>query len=303
VTTSGVFVDVAMGDLQLLRMTATYPHRWDRTPGRAEVRGFACRGMGARAPMRSDGVLVRSTAAPLPRCATIDGAHLVVVSPHLDDGVLSCGQLLAARRSAFVVTVMAGVPAECQPPSEWDRRSGFGSAPTAIRARRYEDAVALSSLDAGWMWLEYLDAQYNWGRPTVIELADALDGAVPQEAELLGPLGLREDDHRLTGAAFEEVAQRRLRRGQRCAVYADEPYHRLDRGASARARLRELREHGLRATRRRSANPTGRRAAKARALAAYRSQIGALACSYGPAALGRLGPEAIWTLQLADDDA
>ena len=44
------------------------------------------------------------------------------------------------------MTVMAGVPAECQEPTDWDRRSGFGSAPTAMRTRRHEDAVALSTL-------------------------------------------------------------------------------------------------------------------------------------------------------------
>jgi LmbE family N-acetylglucosaminyl deacetylase len=251
--------------------------------------------------MRSDGVLVRSTAEPLPRPTTISDARLVIVSPHLDDAVLSCGQLLAGRRGAFVVTVMAGVPADSQQPTDSDRRSGFGSATTAMRTRRHEDALALSTLHAGWMWLEYLDDQYDSRRPSPAQLADALDRALPAEAELLGPLGLGHADHRLTGAAFEVLARRRLRRGQRCAVYADEPYHRLDRGASARARLQDLREHGLRPVRRRSTSPAHRRAAKARALSAYRSQIGTLARSYGPAALGRLGPEPIWRLQLIDD--
>jgi LmbE family N-acetylglucosaminyl deacetylase len=252
--------------------------------------------------MRSDGLRVPATAAPDSRGSTIDDARLVVVSPHLDDAVLSCGQLLSDRRGAFVVTVMAGVPPEDQELTDWDRRSGFGSATTAMRVRRREDAVALATLAVGWMWLEYLDAQYDGGRPTVEELADALDRSIPANAELLGPLGLGHADHRLTGAAFERVAQRRLRSGQRCAVYADEPYHRLDRGTSARARLLELHEHGLRSTRRRSASPTRRRAAKARALRAYHSQIGALARSYGPSALGRLGPEPIWTLGLQDDE-
>jgi LmbE family N-acetylglucosaminyl deacetylase len=268
---------------------------------RRPIQGLPDPASGHARRMRSDGVLIRSAAQALPRCSTITDARLVIVSPHLDDAVLSCGQLLAGRRGAFVVTVMAGVPADCQQPTDWDRRSGFGSAPTAMRARRHEDAVALSTLDAGWLWLEYLDGQYDSQRPTVDELADSLDRALPSEAELLGPLGLGHADHRLTGDAFEVVAQRRLRRDQRCAVYADEPYHHLDRGASARGRLLELREHGLRPIRRRAVSPARRRAAKARALAAYRSQIGALAQSYGPAALGRLGPESIWTLELIDD--
>ncbi len=49
-------------------------------------------------------------------------ARVVVVSPHLDDAVLGCGQLLAAWPGATVVTVFAGKPAVYPTPQrEWDR--------------------------------------------------------------------------------------------------------------------------------------------------------------------------------------
>jgi LmbE family N-acetylglucosaminyl deacetylase len=37
---------------------------------------------------------------------------IVVLSPHLDDAVLSCGVLLAANGGARVVTVFAGMPTD-----------------------------------------------------------------------------------------------------------------------------------------------------------------------------------------------
>ena len=38
--------------------------------------------------------------------------NIVVVSPHLDDALLSCGELLARCGGASVVTLFAGAPAD-----------------------------------------------------------------------------------------------------------------------------------------------------------------------------------------------
>ena len=56
------------------------------------------------------------------------GPPVVVVSPHLDDAVLSCGQLLAASREAIVLTVFSAGPDEGAPLTDWDRACGFVSA-------------------------------------------------------------------------------------------------------------------------------------------------------------------------------
>ncbi|MCV5262168.1 PIG-L family deacetylase, partial [Escherichia coli] len=76
----------------------------------------------------------------------------LVISPHLDDGVFGCGQLLAAHPGSTVLTVFAGVP-EAAPAPEWDRRCGFTSAQAAMAARREEDRRALTRLAARPLWL------------------------------------------------------------------------------------------------------------------------------------------------------
>lgn len=54
----------------------------------------------------------------------IDGP-LLVVSPHLDDGVLSLGGALLQRPSSVVVTVLAGLPDD-DGPFDADRKRAAG---------------------------------------------------------------------------------------------------------------------------------------------------------------------------------
>jgi LmbE family N-acetylglucosaminyl deacetylase len=87
----------------------------------------------------------------------MSGSRIVVVSPHLDDAVLSLGATIAswvrAGNDVSVLTVFAGDPNSTSEPSEWDARAGFGSAAEAARARREEDAAACRVLGARPVWL------------------------------------------------------------------------------------------------------------------------------------------------------
>src|SRR5436853_287558 len=70
--------------------------------------------------------------SPLPSPASGRGRKsdletMVAISPHLDDAVLSCGQLLAARPGSVVITVFAGMPRDGSQQTDWDRRCGFAN--------------------------------------------------------------------------------------------------------------------------------------------------------------------------------
>jgi LmbE family N-acetylglucosaminyl deacetylase len=84
----------------------------------------------------------------------------VVVSPHLDDAVLSCGGRLADE-PAHVVTVFAGVPREGGPLPIWDRLTGATSCSDRVRDRLAEDDRALGVLGATTERLAMLDGQYR----------------------------------------------------------------------------------------------------------------------------------------------
>lgn len=122
---------------------------------------------------------------------------VVVISPHLDDGVLSCGQLLHHRPGSTVVTVFAGMPHRWVT-TPYDRGCGFESSAQAIRVRRGEDRGACRLLDAGTVHLDWLDGQYRADavdpRALSVDLREAvIDG--DNEPAVFAPLGLGHPDH------------------------------------------------------------------------------------------------------------
>jgi hypothetical protein len=98
--------------------------------------------------------------------------RLLIVSPHLDDAVLSCWALLARATPGDVLTVFAGAPI----PSvrkRWDVAMGFSDSAESIRARRSEDDVAFAGTGHRRSHMELLDSQYVDG------------GRGPRDAEAL----------------------------------------------------------------------------------------------------------------------
>jgi LmbE family N-acetylglucosaminyl deacetylase len=72
----------------------------------------------------------------------------VIVSPHLDDAVLSAA-LQLMRPGARVVTVCTGEPPEGTPPAVWDRLTRASSPQARVRERYAEDDAALQELGIG----------------------------------------------------------------------------------------------------------------------------------------------------------
>jgi LmbE family N-acetylglucosaminyl deacetylase len=217
----------------------------------------------------------------------------LVVSPHLDDAVLSCGQLLAAHPGAVVVTVFAGRPPSGAPLTRWDAASGFRDGDDVVGARRAEDRAALAALDARPVWLRFRDRQY--GPPPAPDRVTAALGrvlaAVRPDAVVL-PLGLYHSDHRLASEAA--LALRPAGGGGRWFVYADAIY-RAHPGDPVGERLGHLAAAGLVT---RLVGGAGRRhlGRKRQAAACYRSQIRALAAPGHPGWADALGPEQLWQL-------
>lgn len=131
-----------------------------------------------------------------------------MVSPHLDDAVLSVGQMMAGRGGGVTVaTVMTGHPPAVVS-TTYDRNSGFRNSGVAMARRAEEDRVALAKLGrTAHLHLGLLDGQYQvpQGRE---EVAGAIARAVEHTGatEMMGPLGLAHPDHLLVADAFLDVA-------------------------------------------------------------------------------------------------
>jgi LmbE family N-acetylglucosaminyl deacetylase len=135
--------------------------------------------------------------------------RLLVVSPHFDDAVFSCGELLAWHPNAVVVTVFAGLPGDSAGLTEWDGKCGFMSAQEAMLCRAKEDAAALTMLGAGFVRLDFPDAQYG-STPSIELLCAALLRTLLADrvTNIIMPLGLFHSDHRLVHEAALEVAKK-----------------------------------------------------------------------------------------------
>src|SRR5271168_5553044 len=126
----------------------------------------------------------------------------VILSPHFDDAVLSCWDLLASEGEVLVVNVFAG-----EPPAGalgwWDRLAGASDSGAAVRARVEEDRRALALAGRAAVNLPFLDSQYREPDQAPGELVEALRGVLVAGARIYAPasLGDRHRDHTAVRAA------------------------------------------------------------------------------------------------------
>jgi LmbE family N-acetylglucosaminyl deacetylase len=163
--------------------------------------------------------------------AELSRQRVTVLSPHLDDGVLSCGALLAACADAVVVTAFTGRPT---PPlsagaEEFHRRCGFG--PDPVGQREDEDDLALRMVGATGVRLGIPEALYRRDESGAYRYAHDRDLSVAglgAESALIAELAVRladeprvrdadlvlaplavggHIDHRITAAAAERLGR------------------------------------------------------------------------------------------------
>ena len=176
----------------------------------------------------------------------------VYLSPHLDDGVMSCGGIIHQQASngeqVQVITLFAGEYQGGAPsPFALVQHGYWGNPPRPMPLRRAEDAAALTLLGADVVQLDYLDAVYRagpdgewlyadeeglWKTPSPADplaadggqgLANRLEAVISPPNQGLGyaPLGVGQHvDHQLVHAAARTLQSR----GYRMAFYEDFPY-------------------------------------------------------------------------------
>jgi LmbE family N-acetylglucosaminyl deacetylase len=228
--------------------------------------------------------------------------RLLVISPHLDDAVFSCGALLAASPDAVVCTVFAGVPEEALV-TDWDAQCGFADAYQAMHARRAEDSAALDALGARALHLPFLDSQYAAsGTQTRTDIGAALADVIHRtdcDAVLI-PSGLFHSDHELVHGVALGVCLSDASR--ECIAYEDALYRRME--GLVQKRLADLGSKRIEATPLLDPIDPGVLArsfeTKQRAVRCYASQLRA----FGPHGYDDVrAPERFWTLRAIQRDA
>jgi LmbE family N-acetylglucosaminyl deacetylase len=148
-------------------------------------------------------------------------APAVILSPHLDDAVLSAWSVLRGPGDVTVVNVFAGVPATSDPP-RCDRLVRASDSRALVLERRAEDREALARAERTPLNLDFLDGQYRDADPGPRELSAAVAEVVPAAATLHAPAAIRgHRDHELVRDLAIELGRSA---GIPVVLYADLPY-------------------------------------------------------------------------------
>jgi pimeloyl-ACP methyl ester carboxylesterase/LmbE family N-acetylglucosaminyl deacetylase len=144
-----------------------------------------------------------------------------ILSPHIDDAVLSVWGVLTGPGEVGVINVFDGVPAGERAIGWWDRLTCAADPHTRARERHAEDREALALAGRTATSLGFVDAQYRAGEPDLEALVERIAQAVPRASAVLAPAALGEHpDHRATRAAALALRER----GLEVALYADVPH-------------------------------------------------------------------------------
>jgi LmbE family N-acetylglucosaminyl deacetylase len=119
---------------------------------------------------------------------------MIFISPHFDDAVLSCGEWIDQESTAYVLTILGGVP-RTEIVTDYDVRSGWKNSTDAMIGRMKENARACMLLATPNDEWEFCDSQYGvQPEPGVLE--DMLQQQVFSTREtVVAPLGLAHRDH------------------------------------------------------------------------------------------------------------
>jgi LmbE family N-acetylglucosaminyl deacetylase len=222
----------------------------------------------------------------------------IYLSPHLDDGVLSCGgaihRRLAAGEAVLVITLFAGDPpaADALSPFAQGQPAHQTGAPRPAALRRAEDLAALALLGADVRHLAFPDAIYRrlpdgvWPYDDLAGLLGEVDPADPVTPEALAgevvaclpgdepvtlyaPLAVgRHVDHQLVHRAARLLSEQ----GYDVAFYEDYPYAEPSDAVAAALAAADAEDWRVEIVGLSSADLT----AKVAALAYYHSQLAVL---------------------------
>ena len=168
--------------------------------------------------------------------------HIIYISPHLDDVVLSCGGLVYEQVKTGATVEIWTLTAKCPDPQSLPNfarllHERWGTDANAVQTRREEDLKACQILGAQAMHLRWMDCIYRFREdgealvqvdddifnavpePDLIEsISDYLHRNIPATASLVFPIGIGSHvDHRLTCLAVQASGLPGL-------YYADYPY-------------------------------------------------------------------------------
>jgi len=234
----------------------------------------------------------------------------IIVSPHLDDAVLSCWHLLSGKGQVGVVNVFTGLPSANGVLPYWDLMTGATNSRARVKERLAEDKAALALAGREAHNLDLLDEQYRATALPVEPFTERVAAALAGAAAIYAPAAIDPTivDHVLVRDAALRVARET---GIAISLYADLPHalrfgwpafvvgkeKRVDPAPFWERSLRDAGAAAARATPEVHRLSRAQRQSKLEAVIAYRSQFAALDVIFGGITRAdNLGYEVTWSL-------
>jgi hypothetical protein len=145
----------------------------------------------------------------------------IILSPHLDDAVLSCWHVLTQPGEVGVITVFAGVPIALTAPAWWDRYTDAANSADRVRERIEEDRSALALAGRTATNLGFLDEQYRDDEQRLAPLMEQIEPLLPPHARIYAPAALA---HHVDHALVRGAALNLRDAGFPLTLYADLPH-------------------------------------------------------------------------------
>jgi hypothetical protein len=156
-----------------------------------------------------------------PGATGANARRTVILSPHLDDAVLSCWHLVDSPRAVSVVNVFTKVPPPGTRLPPWDRLTGAHDPAARVRERLEEDRAALALAGREPTNLDFVEGQYRDEKPTLDEVLPSVAATVAAGDEIYAPAGIGgHSGHRL----LRDAGLALVREGLAVSFYADIPY-------------------------------------------------------------------------------
>jgi LmbE family N-acetylglucosaminyl deacetylase len=144
-----------------------------------------------------------------------------ILSPHLDDAVLSCWHQLSQSGEVIVINVFAGVPASRGAPAWWDRVTGASDSVERVRERVEEDRKALALAGRTPVNLGFMDEQYRDAEQSLAPVTAEIESRLRPGAEVFAPAAFGgHADHALVRSAALQLRSK----GFAVSLYADLPH-------------------------------------------------------------------------------
>jgi LmbE family N-acetylglucosaminyl deacetylase len=146
---------------------------------------------------------------------------IVVLSPHLDDAVLSCWHVLTKPGELTVINLFTGVPAGLDAPAWWDQYTSATDSAERVRERIEEDRRALALAGRTAVNLGFLDEQYRHEAQPLGALTEQIERLLAPGVRIYAPAAFANHaDHALVRAAALELRAA----GFAVSLYADLPH-------------------------------------------------------------------------------